>query len=397
MKTLTTGIPLGHSVNTVVNGYSVMNMPNATVISKENIPMIYLDGDIVPNGYASPGNPIKILEIFKDKLLVLVPINATNTEWVIGYFNINSLPDLIEINFNTINWFNTSNKNIFDTDLNLIYSLPSNQKVQFLYEATSNDYMCILFNDSTGSLRTGFVAKSEGDFLRYSYIPKISLITNTSNIQNSEVNYPLSLNAIHTANLNLNSTKIYKNNISANLVDFVKLKEGFYPHAYTDLTGHLTIGYGHVILAGDHLNVSSVLTQEEATNLLINDLSDMWGNVHSLITNNFPKFRFEHQYQIDAIIDIAYNNGPIIASTTLSHSIFRASTINDFVGLLFDFVEWSHGEINGEELVIFGLYKRKLEDFILFTTGIYTNFNESNIDELQNLLKYKSIYSSFYY
>lgn len=410
MKTIITGIPIGHDVNSVVDGYTVMNMPNAQVVSNTNVSMTYLNGAIVPNGYASPGNPIKILEIFENKLLVLIPINTNNTEWVIGYMDFSVLPTQVQIKYNTITWFNNSDKSVFDSNGTLIYQLPSSAPIQFLYETQDNNHMCILFNDSNGALRTGYVSKNTGVFLRYDYLPSREYPLAPKVLTNNLITYSklnksnnilkignLSLNLSSSSILNFNSQVIYKNNISQNLIDFVKLKEGFSKKAYEDISGNLTIGYGHKIVPGDGFNIKSVISIEEATNLLINDLSSIWTITKNLINNNFPEFEFHKQYQIDAIIDLAYNNGPIIADNSIEHSIFRDSINQLFENLQFDFIEWCHGSINGQEKAIFGLYKRKLEDYILFSSGIFTNFNATCISELENELNYKSIYSNFYY
>lgn len=54
---------------------------------------------------------------------------------------------------------------------------------------------------------------------------------------------------------------------------------------------------------------------------------------------------------------------------------------------------YAYGQINGQERPIFGLYKRKLEDFIMLTTGIYINLPGSNIELLQSNLQFTSNFS----
>ncbi|MGL5577087.1 MAG: N-acetylmuramoyl-L-alanine amidase family protein, partial [Sarcina sp.] len=181
---IVTGIPLGNAVNSEVPGDTVMNMPNAQVVGNQNVPMVYLNGSNIPNAYASPGNEVKILEIFKNMVLVLIPVGSGaegNGEWVIGYFKPSVLGNTVEVNYNTITWNDGSNKTVVDSNGNFLYSLPASQTIQFLYETTNDNYACILFNDSTGALATGYVSMSEGTFYRYSYLrsgalqpPKIS-------------------------------------------------------------------------------------------------------------------------------------------------------------------------------------------------------------------------------
>lgn len=185
MSSIYTGIPLGHSVNSFVDGYSVMNEPNAIAI--ERIQMTDGDGNAISGGFADAGNPIKVLEISNGSLLVLVPYGndsvidsdisqGTKVQWVIGYFDISVLYNgSLKIYRNTIEWNNSSNKTVYDAAGNAIYSLPATQTIQFLYETpgSSNTYACILFNDGGASspLLTGYVPMNEGIFYRYQTVP----------------------------------------------------------------------------------------------------------------------------------------------------------------------------------------------------------------------------------
>lgn len=167
-----TGIPVGHAVNSIVDANTVMNMPNAQVIGNENVQMYYLDGTPVSGGYASPGNDVKVLEIFEGMVLALIPIGngpEGDGQWVIGFFEPSTLGNTIKINYNTIVWNNAENKTVVDSNGNFLYSLPANQLIQFLYETPNNNYACILFNNESGALATGYVPMSEGAFYRYSY------------------------------------------------------------------------------------------------------------------------------------------------------------------------------------------------------------------------------------
>ena len=170
---LATGIPVGHPVNTEVPANTVMGMPNAQVVGYQNINMVYLNGDIVPYGYASPGNDIKILEIFEGMLLVLVPIGngpEGNGTWSIGYFETSVLGNGLEIRANNIVWNNGNDKIVVDANGNEIYRLPATQTIQFLYETRSSEYFCILFNGNGGELQTGYVLYNEGKFEREPYL-----------------------------------------------------------------------------------------------------------------------------------------------------------------------------------------------------------------------------------
>ncbi len=162
-----TGIPLGYSANSVVPGNTVMTGSNAIVVSNSNVPMYDKYGNPVPNAYASPGNPLKILEIYNGQLLVLVPINADNTEWVIGFFEISTLPNSIQIDENSVTWNGSNNVTVYNSNGDVIYSLPTSQTVQYLYTTPDGNYACILYNDNNVSgwpLVTGYVSINDGTF-----------------------------------------------------------------------------------------------------------------------------------------------------------------------------------------------------------------------------------------
>lgn len=401
MINIITGIPLGHKVGSLVNANSIMHMPNAQVVDSTKLKLVDLNNKICTSYIASNGDYVKILEIFEDKLLFLVSHNLNSEYWKIGYFNLNDLVTKILIRKNSISWFSSSKKQVFNCSGEIIYSLPTTQIVQFLYETQDNKHVCLLFNDEVGNLRTGYVDISEGIFYRYCELPSNlypiapKLLNYDIIISQSEKNSifkvgDLTLNTKILDILNTKNEIIFSSGYSSNLLNFIKLKEGFSSKAYIDSTGHLTIGYGHLIIQGDGFTDSSIITQSQANNLLINDLNKLCYSLKLAIKNNFPNFKFQKTYQLDAILDLAYNNGLIIADNCLEHSIFRDFINGSLQNLQYDFCEWCHGNINGEEQVIFGLYKRKLEDFIIFMTGLYINLPGNNIYQLQHILNYQS-------
>lgn len=196
-----TGIPLGYAPNSRVPANTAVQMPNAQVISNNNIPMVDLAGNTIPNAYGSPGNLIKILEIFEDKLLVLIPLGNGSTpgeEWVIGYFDLSVLPNQLRIRKNIVTWNNSSDKTIFNSDGSILCSIPATRVVQFLYETIDNNYACILFNDNLGNLVTGYVSINDGTFLRYPEegpaLPNNPTINNTQNNSNDTLPPGINMN-----------------------------------------------------------------------------------------------------------------------------------------------------------------------------------------------------------
>ena len=408
MTLIKTGIPLGYNVGSTVDGETVMHMANAQVVNTKNLRLVNLKGKAYTGYMPTKGDYIKVLEVFEDKLLVLVNHSMDTEEWKIGYFKLDTLVTNIIIRRNTVTWKNASIKNIFDVYGNIIYKLPATEIVQFLYETNDNNYVCILFNDETGSLKTGYVAINEGVFYRYPELPLTLYPTKphildgptsyeesgTVNLKNTLKVGDLTLNLKELSVLNVKDEIVFNSGYSNNLVKFIKLKEGFSASAYVDSTGHWTIGYGHLIIPDDGFNSQSVITEKQAEDLLIKELDNLCYALKLTLKTSFPSFVFKESYELDAILDLAYNNGLIIVSNKLEHSIFRDVLANQTSNLQFDFCEWSHGNIKGQERVIFGLYKRKLEDFIIFKTGLYINLPGKTIEELESVLKYQSKFTN---
>lgn len=174
LELIVTGVPTGYPVNSTVPANTAVQMPNAQVYGDSNVPLCYLDGSEVPGGYASPGNDIKILEIFEGMLLVLVPVGSGaegNGQWVIGYMETSVLGNTVWINANTVTWNNANEKVVYDSNGNTLCIISATQPIQFLYETPNNDYACILFNDSDGNLLTGYVPMYYGTFYRQDYLP----------------------------------------------------------------------------------------------------------------------------------------------------------------------------------------------------------------------------------
>ncbi len=90
--------------------------------------------------------------------------------------------------------------------------------------------------------------------------------------------------------------------ISDNGLALIKNSEGFRADEYLDVAGKPTIGYGHLIKAGE--DFSNGVTEEQATELLQQDVA--WAeqtvndNVQVPLTQN----------QFDALVDFTYNLGP---------------------------------------------------------------------------------------
>jgi lysozyme len=117
--------------------------------------------------------------------------------------------------------------------------------------------------------------------------------------------------------------------ISQQGIDFIKQEEGVRLKAYPDADGVWTIGYGHT--KGVHEGM--VITQEEAENLLKQDLETFETGVANLVKVPLD------QHQFDALVSFSYNLGlGNLAGSTLLHKL----NDKDYQGAAAEFGKWVH-------------------------------------------------------
>lgn len=126
--------------------------------------------------------------------------------------------------------------------------------------------------------------------------------------------------------------------ITKNGVELIKTFEGFVPHLYICAAGYPTIGYGHVVLAGDNYgNITGAklldiyrksglkaaqnafhMTEIEAEELLLQDVHKFERAVLRLIDTPLTDGQF------DAIVSFTYNLGPAaLQRSTLRRKVNR--------------------------------------------------------------------------
>jgi lysozyme len=84
-------------------------------------------------------------------------------------------------------------------------------------------------------------------------------------------------------------------------LQFVAKEETFVAHRYLDFAGVLTIGYGHVVRAGETF---TEVSHERALELLASDVAATEGHVNRLVTVPVG------QHQFDALVSLVFNIGP---------------------------------------------------------------------------------------
>jgi len=133
----------------------------------------------------------------------------------------------------------------------------------------------------------------------------------------------------------------------------IKGWEGFRANVYLDSAGKPTIGYGHLLLPTENYKK---ITVEEATNLLIKDLSNAEDAVNSLV-----KVRLS-QLQYDALVSFVFNVGRgAFARSTLLKKVNAGL----FTEAKAEFLKW----VNSGGKFVQGLYNRRVADAELFAAG----------------------------
>ncbi|MDE2019685.1 MAG: lysozyme [Patescibacteria group bacterium] len=117
---------------------------------------------------------------------------------------------------------------------------------------------------------------------------------------------------------------------SPNGIQFIKDREGFSPQAYWDVSQY-SIGYGHKIHGGDGLTPRSVITENQATQLLYTDLAQVENVIKKLVTVALS------QGQFDALSDFVYNLG---AGNFQSSTLLQKLNAGDYAGAAEEFKRW---------------------------------------------------------
>ena len=142
--------------------------------------------------------------------------------------------------------------------------------------------------------------------------------------------------------------------ISTTGLALVKGEEGWVDHVYSDVTGHLTIGYGHLVKLGERF--PAFITLERGEQILREDLEWAETVVTSSVRVSLSQFQF------DALVDFAFNEG---------EGSFKRSTLllklnnGDYIGASQEFPKW----IYSGGVILDALVKRREKERRLFLTA----------------------------
>lgn len=129
--------------------------------------------------------------------------------------------------------------------------------------------------------------------------------------------------------------------------------EGLRLKAYADPLGFATIGYGHLIKAGE--NFDGGITEEQAHGLLISDIADACCIVAREVTVPL------NQGEFDALVDFVFNLGDRLKGSTL----LRLLNAGDYDGAEAELAKWSY---MGNKPSV-GLKTRRMAEMDLWSKG----------------------------
>lgn len=141
--------------------------------------------------------------------------------------------------------------------------------------------------------------------------------------------------------------------IGWNGLKLIKSFEGFSPLEYTCVAGKRTIGYGHVLRAGE--SYPAGVTEAEAETLLLDDVAEAEQTVIDLVEVPLSANQF------DALVSFVFNVGwRKFSGSTLLKKLNAA----DYDGAAAEFLRWKYA--GGK--VINGLLRRRISEKKLFET-----------------------------
>jgi lysozyme len=140
---------------------------------------------------------------------------------------------------------------------------------------------------------------------------------------------------------------------------FIAQFEGFHATAYRCPAGRPTIGYGHVIRAGEYFEA---VGQEQALVLLQRDAEREAAPVSRALDRTLTS------YQQDALISLAFNCGG--TAIAISHLV-RQLNQGLFSDAADEFLRWDKATVKGRKVVLPGLVRRREAERKLFLMGEY--------------------------
>jgi len=149
--------------------------------------------------------------------------------------------------------------------------------------------------------------------------------------------------------------------ISQDGLEMIARFEGLSLTQYKDIAGNLTIGYGHLVQAGE--DFSAGITQAQALQLLLTDVRVAIGAVNSVIAGMGGCWNDFFQWEVDAMVSLAYNIGAgAFKNSTLARNIRTGEPVTE---VNFSAYNRAGGQVSR------GLVNRRAAEWRVFSTGVY--------------------------
>jgi RHS repeat-associated protein len=100
---------------------------------------------------------------------------------------------------------------------------------------------------------------------------------------------------------------------------------------YKDGAGNLTVGWGHKVTDADGLKEGDTIKTDQAQKFFDSDLSSKESAVANVLTSNGG-----HQFsqgEFNALVDLTYNGGPGMLTTSMSPNLMKDMNAGDYTGM----------------------------------------------------------------
>jgi len=137
-------------------------------------------------------------------------------------------------------------------------------------------------------------------------------------------------------------------------IKLIQAFEGFQPKEYICPAGKPTIGYGHVVQAGEKFGT---LTEQEASELLVKDLERYETAILRCVESSLL------QNEFDALASFTYNLG---INAFQNSTLLKKLNSEDYESAANEFLKWDKATVNGKKVPLAGLTRRRQAERQMF-------------------------------
>ena len=136
-------------------------------------------------------------------------------------------------------------------------------------------------------------------------------------------------------------------------IELIKRFEGLALQVYSDAAGYKTIGYGHVLQAGEDAIFANGITEADAEDLLVADLAHAERTVSRNARSDL------NQNQFDALVSLCFNIGSRRFKTS---TVLRLANARAGLDVPLALLQWR----KSGGVILKGLVRRRLEEGLLY-------------------------------